>query len=247
METKDVLKNFTIQEIDNKSQENFASFAFTKLPNDFAVTLGNFLRRVLLSYVKGIAIMGVKVGNGKEFIKSEFVPLEGLLETPPYLIMNLKNLVLAFKEGFVADETIKLSIDITNDSEEEYKVTGADVTDANNGVEVLNPTVYIATVSPKSSLHIEMHCKSAWGFKKAGDQKELELEENLIIIDTNYNPVKSVAFKVNPVVIDLDQQEEQLILDIKTDGSVSPKQSLINSLEISKNISESLLKCFEIE
>lgn len=246
METKDVLKDFTVQELGGKEQENSASFAFTKLPNDFAVTLGNSLRRVLLSYIKGIAILGVKVGNDKEFIKSEFVPLEGLVETPPYLIMNLKNLVLTSKNDFEGTETIKLAIDITNDSQEEYRVTGRDVKDANGLVEVLNPELYIATVSPSSVLHIELYCKSAWGFRKVGEQ-ELNAEENLIVIDTNYNPVRSVAFKVNPVVIDLDEQEEQLILDIKTDGSISPKQALINSLEISKNINEALLKCFEVE
>ena len=73
------------------------SFIFTKLPDNFAITLGNYLRRILLSYVKGISILGVKIGNDKEFIKSEFVSLGGLVETPPYFIMNLKNLVFKFK------------------------------------------------------------------------------------------------------------------------------------------------------
>jgi DNA-directed RNA polymerase subunit alpha len=68
----------------------------------------------------------------------------------------------------------------------------------------------------------------------------------LIVIDTNYNPVKNVSFKVNLVVVDLDKQEEQLILDIKTDGSITPKEALVNALEISKEINKLLLSELEI-
>jgi DNA-directed RNA polymerase subunit alpha len=162
MEIKDILKNLKIQSLDEKNKEESNSFVFINLPNEFAITLGNYLRRILLSYISGIAILGVKIGNGKELIKSEFVPLEGLLETPPYLVLNLKNLVLkAKKKDLEIDEIINLTIDINNDSDDEYKVTGKDVKDSKDLIEVLNPSIYLATVSPRSILKIELHCKNS--------------------------------------------------------------------------------------
>lgn len=248
MEINNLLKNFKIQKISDKNEENFDSFVFTKLPDNFAITLGNYLRRILLSYVKGVSILGVKIGNKKGFIKSEFVPLEGLVETPPYFIMNLKNLVMKLKEEDYddADKNIELLIDIDNDKDEEYRITGNDVKDPNNLIEIVNSDIYLGTISPRSSLNVELHCKNSWGFKKARDQKDIDLED-LIVIDTNYNPIKSVSFKVVPVVVDLDKQEEQLVLYIKTDASISPKEALKNSLEISKKISSSLLSCLNID
>jgi DNA-directed RNA polymerase subunit alpha len=243
MEIKDLLDNLKIKSLDKKkNEEEFGSFVFTNLPNEFAITLGNFLRRILLSYINGIAIFGVKIGNDEGWIKSEFVPLDGLVETPPYLILNLKNLILKQKKEF-SEKVIKLNININNNTDSDYKVTGKDVKnfDNNDLVEVLNPEIYLTTVSPNSFLKIELYCGNSWGFKKESDQKILLEDEELIVIDSNYNPVKNVSFKVNLVVIDLDKQEEELILDIKTDGSVTPKQSLLNALEISKQIIESLL------
>jgi DNA-directed RNA polymerase subunit alpha len=248
MEINNLLKNFKIQKISGKDGESFDSFVFTKLPDNFAITLGNYLRRILLSYVEGVSILGVKIGNKKGFIKSEFVPLDGLVETPPYFIMNLKNLIMKLKEENYddTDKNIELSINIDNDKDEEYIITGNDVKDPNNLIEIVNSDVYLGTISPKSSINVELHCKNHWGFKKAKDQRNTDLED-LIVIDTNYNPIKTVSFKVVPVVVDLDRQEEQLVLYIKTDASISPKNALKNSLEISKRISNSLLNCFSTD
>ncbi|WNE41747.1 MAG: DNA-directed RNA polymerase subunit alpha [Mycoplasmataceae bacterium] len=245
MEIKDLLNNLKIKSLDEKNKDENNSFVFINLPNEFAITLGNYLRRILLSYINGIAILGVKIGNGKEQIKSEFVPLEGLVETPPYLILNLKNLVLKSKKEFDG-EIIKLNVNINNNTDNDYKVTGNDVKSSEGVVEILNPEIYLGTVSPNSVLSIELYCRNHWGFKKENDQKFLVEEEGLIVIDSNYNPVKNVSFKVNLVVVDLDKQEEQLILDIKTDGSITPKQALVNALEVSKEINKLLLNELEI-
>ncbi|WNE41516.1 MAG: DNA-directed RNA polymerase subunit alpha [Mycoplasmataceae bacterium] len=247
MEINNLLENLKIQILDEKNKEEFNSFVFINLPNEFAITLGNYLRRILLSYINGVAILAVKIENGKETIKSEFTPLEGLLETPPYLILNLKNLILKSKNNDLKiDDVFKLNIDIDNNSDNEYIVTGKDVKGHEGLIEILNPNVYLATVSPKSILKIDLHCKNSWGFKKESDQKISDKEEGLIVIDSNYNPVKNVSFKVNLVVVDLNKQEEQLILDIKTDGSITPKEALMSALKISKNINESLLGELEI-
>jgi DNA-directed RNA polymerase subunit alpha len=159
MEIKDLLNNLKIKNLDEKNKEESNSFVFINLPNEFAITLGNYLRRILLSYVNGVAILGVKIGNGKEQIKSEFVPLEGLVETPPYLILNLKNLVLKQKKEFDG-EVIKLNININNNTDNDYKVTGKDVESLDNCIEILNPEVYLATVSPNSILQIELYCRN---------------------------------------------------------------------------------------
>ena len=244
MEIKDLLNNLKIKSLDEKNKDENNSFVFINLPNEFAITLGNYLRRILLSYINGVAILGVKIGNGKGQIKSEFVPLEGLVETPPYLILNLKNLVLKSKKEFDG-EIIKLNVNVNNNADNDYKVTGNDVK-TEGVVEILNPEIYLGTVSPNSILNIELYCRNHWGFKKENDQKLLVEEEGLIVIDSNYNPVKNVSFKVNLVVVDLDKQEEQLILDIKTDGSITPKQALVNALEVSKEINKLLLNELEI-
>jgi len=158
MEIKDLLNNLKIKSLDEKNKDENNSFVFINLPNEFAITLGNYLRRILLSYINGVAILGVKIGNGKGQIKSEFVPLEGLVETPPYLILNLKNLVLKSKKEFDG-EIIKLNVNVNNNADNDYKVTGNDVK-TEGVVEILNPEIYLGTVSPNSILNIELYCRN---------------------------------------------------------------------------------------
>ena len=121
METKDLLKNLEIQSLNGKDKDKFNSFTFVNLPNELAITLGNYLRRILLSYIGGVAISALRISNEKETIKSEFVPLEGLVETPPYFILNLKNLVIK-KKGDKLDpnQLFKLFIDIDNNTDNNY-------------------------------------------------------------------------------------------------------------------------------
>lgn len=242
MEIKSFLDDLKIQVLSEEGEKELSSFKFINLPSDFAITLGNYLRRILLSYISGVAILGIKVGNGKETVKSEFIPLKGLVETLPYLILNLKKLVIKSKrDNPNSDSVFKLNIEIENDSDSEYEVKGKDIKSSEGLFEILNPDIYLATVSPRSKLEIEMYCKSSWGFKKESAQSVIDKEEDVIIIDSNYSPVKNVSYKIDLVVVDLDKQEERLVLNITTDGSITPKEALINALKISETINKSLI------
>ncbi len=243
MKIKQILEKLEIRNLDEASPEDRKSnsFVFRGLPNELALTIGNYLRRILLSYIDGVAITGVRISNGKETLKSEFVPLEGVLETPPYIILNLKNLVLKARNespGNVGEYT--LNADIENSSDKEYTVTGNDIKSKNSELEVLNGDVYIATMSPYSALHLEIRCRKFWGFSKEGEKKLL-IEEGLIAMDSNYNPVKNVSFRVDMVVVDLSNQEEQLTVNIKTNGSITPREALSSALDISNSINHVLL------
>ncbi|WP_172575302.1 hypothetical protein [endosymbiont GvMRE of Glomus versiforme] len=205
-------------------------FVFEHLENGLAVTLGNTFKR-LGNQVPGWAIFAVKISDKEKTIASEFgneAILKGIKEIPSYLIFHLMKLVFQSPEKDFAQlgKVCTLQIDINNSqNKENYIVTGKDI---KGDLKVINPETYLATVEEHSELKITLHCRYYWGFIKEADQKYLLSDkENVILLPSNYCPVKTISWRAEPAIIDLNKQEENLILTITTNGSVSAQDSLI--------------------
>ncbi|RHZ37626.1 hypothetical protein [endosymbiont GvMRE of Glomus versiforme] len=220
-------------------------FVFKHLEINLAATWGNTFRR-LGNQVPGWAIFAVKISDKEKTIASEFggeAILKGVKEIPSYLILNLMQLVFQSpkKDFSRLGEICTLQINIDNSqSKESYTVTGKDI---KGDLKVINPEIYLATVEEHSELKIILHCRYYRGFLKKKEQEyllsELSDKEKVIFLSSNYCPVKTVGWKTGwraepPVIVDLNNQEEKLILTITTNGSISAQDSLlmmINFLE----------------
>ncbi|HXN54537.1 MAG TPA: hypothetical protein VN854_01055 [Mycoplasmatales bacterium] len=239
------LKTIKIEEKKSLNKKNESSFVFGNLPSESAITLGNYYRRVILSYIKGVSIFAVRISNGKQQLTSEFSTLEGLIETPPYLIMNLKKLTFSLEDDFNENEILESEINIENNSSSDYIVKSSDIINKNEEVKILNSDIYLATISPYSSFKVDIYCKNSWGFKKHIPKINEDVNEGLILVDSNYNPILNVSFDIDFVATGIETQEEKLVLNIETNGSLTPRDALINALEFSLSINETFLDILE--
>ncbi|CAI2162221.1 12450_t:CDS:2 [Funneliformis geosporum] len=208
-------------QIINKNNPYSSAFVFHHLLPSMGVTLGNSLRRFLLDYTTGIAIWGVEISDKNGSIRTKLESLEGVDKVTPYLIMKLKEIIFEEKES--KKENFILEMDIENKEKKDRIIRAGDFQKI-NGLEIKNPELELATLS----------------YRQADQQRE-EIkveEENIIILDTNYSPIKGgqVNFQVDPVITDLDQKkEEKLILTFNTNGCVKPKKVLQEALEVALN------------
>src|SRR5439155_9490700 len=131
-------------------------FVFRHLPTTMGVTIGNYLRRILISCVSGLAPVGVTISDKNGPVKSKFTTLEGVLETTVYLILNLKKIILEEKK--LKEEIVCLEIKIENETKEERIVTAGDFLKSKE-VQIKNPELYLATVSPGGILEIKLYCR----------------------------------------------------------------------------------------
>ncbi|CAI2163596.1 2065_t:CDS:2 [Funneliformis geosporum] len=208
-----------IEETTVKDHPNTASFVFRHLPTTMGVTIGNYLRRILISCVSGLAPVGVIISDKNGSVTSKYTTLEGVVETTVYLISNLKQIILEEKK--LKEEIICLEIKVENKTKEERIVTAGDFLKSKE-VQIKNPELYLATVAPGG--------------------EHFEEEENVISLDADYSPVKSgyegdqVNFEVNTAVVSLTKEEEELTLTVSTNGAVKPKNALLEVLQMSQNL-----------
>ena len=241
-----LISSLEIEEITTKNHPNTSSFIFRHLPTTMGVTIGNYLRRLLISYVSGLAPVGVVIADKNGPVKSKFTTLEGVVESTIYLILNLKKIVLEEKEP--KEGIFYLELKIENKKTEERIVTAKDFLKSKE-VEIKNPELYLATVSPGGVLEIRLYYRKDWGYHRAEEQKKynwwkehFDNEENVISLDTDYSPIKSgheddqVNFEVKTMVVSLTKEEEELKLTVATNGSIRPKNALLEVLQISQDL-----------
>ena len=238
-----LLDSLEIKEITTKNQPNSSSFVFQHLPVGMGVTIGNFFRRVLLSYVSGIAPVAVKISDKNGWVKSKFTALSGVVEKTPYLIVNLEKII--WEEKKEKDGLFSLELKIENKEKEEKIVTAADFSKIPE-IEIKNPELYLATLAPGGKLEIIIYCQKNWGYHQAEEQKKLLFSEDddIIALDSDYSPVKGgqVSFQVKSAIIGIEKEEEELTLIITTDGAIKPKKALEKALEISQDSFNSINK-----
>jgi len=190
------------------------------LERGYGVTLGNVLRRVLLSSIEGAAVTSVKI----EGVTHEFATIEGVLEDLPEIILNIKNLVLR------SYSRAPKKIYIKQEGEKEVKARDV-ITDET--IEVVNPDLHIATItSKKTKLDIEMEVGRGRGFVTAEANKREGMPIGIIPIDSIFTPVKRVAFSVENTRVGKRTDYDKLILEIFTNAGIEPKEALIYAAKV---------------
>ncbi len=194
---------------------NFGRFVFEPLYPSFGHSLGNALRRTLLSSLEGAVISQVKIEGAPHL----FTPIKGVKESALDLVMNMKK--LRFKTS--GEGQFKVSIVVKGAN----KVTGASV---EGDAIVVNKDLYLGEVTDdKGKLNIEAIVKSGRGYVSAEEQENIE--SGFIAVDSSYSPVEKVSFKVEAERVGRKSNFERLILEIWTDGSIKPKDALISSIK----------------
>ncbi len=211
-------KRITIEE--DTYSPFYGKFVADPLERGYGVTLGNALRRVLLSSIEGVAVTAISVENASH----EFSTLPGVKEDLPEIILNIKNLVLRAYSKAPKKIFIK--------AEGEGKITAGDII-TNETVEVVNPDLHIATLtSPDAKFFVEMEVGKGRGFVTAEMNKSEDMPVGVIPIDSIFTPVKRVNFEVENTRVGKRTDYDKLIIEIKTNGSIEPKEALIYASKV---------------
>ena len=216
-----IIQRPTVEAV-SEEDGNRQSFAIGPLEPGFGHTIGNSLRRTLLSAIPGAAVTQVRFDDALH----EFTTLPGVKEDVTDLILNLKDLVLRVD----VDEDVTLRIDVRGPA----TVTARDIQPAND-VEVLNPDLHIATLNTKGRLALDLFVEKGRGYVSA-DRNKRSATIGVLPIDSIFSPVRRVAFTIEPTRVEQSTDFDRLVLDIETDGSISPREALASAGETLRSL-----------
>ena len=205
-----------------EADSKFGKFEFRPLEPGFGITIGNALRRILLSTLEGFAINTIKI----EGVEHEFATIPGVKEDVTNIILNLKQ--VRFKQIVEEYESETVSIKVENTKE--FKA--GDIGKCLTGFEVLNPELVICHLDPKVSMQIEISINKGRGYVPSEENKEFCTEVNTIPIDSIYTPIRNVKYVVEPYRVEQKTDYDKLVLEITTDGSIHPKDALKEAAKI---------------
>jgi DNA-directed RNA polymerase subunit alpha len=209
-----VIQRPTVEPVDEE-EGNRQRFAISPLEPGFGHTLGNSLRRTLLSSIPGAAVTQVRFDEALH----EFTTIKGVTEDITDILLNLKDLVLQVH----TDEPVVLRLDARGPAD----VTAADLT-PHADVELLNPDLHLATLNSSGRLALDVTVARGRGYASA-DRNKTSSTIGVIPVDSIFSPVRRVAFEVEPTRVEMDTDYDRLILDIETDGSISPREALASA------------------
>jgi DNA-directed RNA polymerase subunit alpha len=198
-----------------EEEANRQRFAVGPLEPGFGHTLGNSLRRTLLSSIPGAAVTQVRFDDALH----EFSTLPGIKEDVTDIILNLKDLVLTVE----SDEAVTLRLDVRGPAD----VTAGDI-QTTADVEILNPDLVIATLNSKGRLAVDITVEQGRGYVSA-DRNKKSSTIGVIPVDSIFSPVRRVAFTVEPTRVEQSTNYDRLVLDVETDGSISPREALASA------------------
>ena len=203
--------NIKCLEIDNDS--NYAKFVCEPLERGYGITIGNSLRRILLSSLPGSAITSVKIDG----VLHEFSTIPNVVEDVPEIIINLKNVRLKLDQN--EEKTLRIDV------KEPGEVTAGDII-TDGTVEILNPDLHIATVSEGGSLKMELTADMGRGYNNAEKNKKPDQVIGVLPIDSIYTPVKKVNYSVENTRVGQRVDYDKLTIELWTDGSLKPYEAL---------------------
>ena len=209
-----IIQRPTVEPV-TEEEDNRQRFAVGPLEPGFGHTLGNSLRRTLLSSIPGAAVTQVRFDEALH----EFSTLSGVKEDVTDIILNLKDLVLRID----SDDSVILRLDARGPVE----VTAADI-QTTADVEILNPQLPIASLNAKGRLAIDITVERGRGYVSA-DRNKKSSTIGVIPVDSIFSPVRRVAFTVEPTRVEQSTNYDRLVLDIETDGSISPREALASA------------------
>ena len=199
------------------STESHGKFEFRPLEPGYGLTIGNALRRVLLSSLEGYAFTSVKI----EGVDHEFSTIEGVVEDVTEIILNIKQIRLKRQIDDFDEE--KINIVIGNQKE----LKASDFQKFISGFQILNPDLHICSLEKKSKLNIELTIEKGRGYVPAEENKKSgDTNVGVIAIDSIYTPVKNVKYEIEDYRVEQKTDYEKLIFEIETDGSIHPKDAL---------------------
>lgn len=205
-----------------ESGEKFGKFEFRPLEPGYGITIGNALRRILLSSLEGFAIATVKIDG----VDHEFSTVKGVIEDVTDIILNLKQ--VRFKREVEDVETEKVSITISG--QEEF--TAGDINKFMTGFRVLNPNLVICKMEPDVKLVMEITIVKGRGYVPAVENRPTEAEFGVIPIDSIFTPIEKVKYSVENFRVEQKTDYEKLLIEITTDGSIQPKDALKEAAKI---------------
>ncbi len=205
-----------------ESDEQFGVFEFRPLEPGYGITVGNSLRRILLSSLEGYAITTIKV----EGVEHEYSSITGVIEDVTEIILNLKQIRFKRQIEDVTDEKVVVTI-----SNQEVLKAG-DLNRFLTSFEVLNPDLEICHMETDVDLQMEIHINKGRGYVPAEENKPLDAEFGLIPIDAIFTPIKNVKYAVENYRVEQKTDYEKLVFEITTDGSVHPKDALKEAAKI---------------
>ncbi len=200
-------------------EPNYAKYTAEPLERGFGTTLGNSLRRVLLSSIKGAAITAIQIDQ----VKHEYSTIPGILEDVVQIILNLKSIRFQLQE----DDTMILELKASGSGE----LTAADIR-SNSLVEIINPDQHIATLDKCQGIDMEIQVEIGRGYSLAEEHRDPKQPIGWIPVDAKFSPVEKVNFSVNETRVEDVTNFDQLNLEIWTDGSITPKQAITQAAEI---------------
>ncbi len=204
-----------------KADDFHGLFTFKPLEQGYGVTVGNALRRILLSSLEGYAITGIKIPG----VLHEFSTIEGVVEDVSEIILNLK--MVRFKK--VAD-TVENKIVVSISGQKEFKA--GDLAAGTTSFEILNPDHVICHLDESINLEIELSIEKGRGYVTAEENRPEEQIFGFIPIDAIFTPIKNVKFSIENTRVEQKTDYEQLVLDIETDGSIHPENALKGAANI---------------
>jgi len=204
-----------------KADDFHGTFTFKPLEKGYGVTIGNALRRILLSSLEGYAITGIKVPG----VLHEFSTIEGVVEDVAEIILNLK--MVRFKKISDSFDT-KVNISI----KKQKQFTAGDIARFTSAFEVLNPDHVICNLDDSAHFEIELTIEKGRGYLPAEENKPTEQVFGNIPIDAIFTPIKNVKFSVENTRVEQKTDYEKLVLDIQTDGSIHPEKALEGAAHI---------------
>ena len=218
MKLANPFERFGVTQADYDGNENYGRFVIEPLERGFGLTLGNALRRVLLSALPGASVYAIEV----EGAQHEFSSLEGVEEDVTTIILNLKDLVLKIDENEEGNKRLEINV------EGPKTVTGADIV-CPTGVEVVNKDVVLAHVTEGGSLKAVLHARNGRGYVTGEQNKVLHpnFPVGVIATDSNYSPVRKANYIVDNTRVGHDSRFDKLTLEVWTNGSILPQEAVV--------------------
>ncbi len=205
-----------------EASDYFGKFEFRPLEPGYGITIGNALRRILLSSLEGYAIVTVKIDG----VDHEFSTIKGVMEDVTEIVLNLKQ--IRFKKR--VEDATEEKVMVTVTGQEELKA--GDIAKYLNNFEVLNPNLVICHMEPDVTLRMEIAINKGRGYVPSEENQPEDAPFGLIALDAIYTPIKNVKYTVENYRVEQKTDYEKLIIEITTDGSIHPKEALKEAAKI---------------
>lgn len=204
------------------SDSNKGQFEFRPLEPGYGITIGNALRRILLSSLEGFAITSVKI----EGVDHEFSAIDGVVEDVTEIVLNLKQ--VRFKRQIDSTDTEKVTINVGGSD----VFSAGDIGKFTSAFQVLNPDLVICRMEKKVKLEIEMNIGKGRGYRPSEENKVSNAPIGTIFIDSIFTPIRKVNYTIENYRVEQKTDYEKLVFDVTTDGSITPKDSLQEAAKI---------------